>query len=509
MPHKIIAGRPPRVGPARSKHRLDATALTDWHLYATICTMASDDLNHGGLSTAEVAKLAGIHRDTLLRWLRSGLVKEPSRNRHGWRTFSEGEARVVVSIAKAPGARPQVVREVGQAPYIAPLRSIDWDFQDAKTNYLTHRLHPYPAKFIPQIPNALIQELSSVGDTVGDIFCGSGTTLVEALTLKRHAVGIDASPLACLIARSKTTSLDDADVAALHDLASQSRLLADSIVVSGQEGDLFTGQPFTTSAWRPDYTKLTFWFDTHVIEELAAALQWCRALQSAASRDIALTALSAIIVAVSRQDSDTRYVRRQKNIPPGETMRRFGRSLEQATSAAIEFTDVAEPRFRRQVIEADLLDAPSTPRLDLVVCSPPYPNAYSYHLYHQTRMIWLGMDQPRFKRAEIGSHRKYSSRGKNGATVETFRQEFTSIFRWLAGCLRQGGYACFVVGDSTLRGQRYSNADILAAAAQGAGFREVTRITRTLQATKKAFNPAIGRIKQEQILVLQNTGDTR
>jgi site-specific DNA-methyltransferase (cytosine-N4-specific) len=444
-----------------------------------------------------------------LRWLRRGLVQEPTRNRHGWRAFSEEEARAVVSFAKSPTGSPAAVREEARPPYVTPLKSIDWDFHDAKTNYLTHRIHPYPAKFIPQIPNALIQELSSVGDTVGDIFCGSGTTLVEALTLKRHAVGIDANPLACLIARSKTTFLQEADIEALQALAAKSRALGESALGAGKESGLFTTERFVSSAWRPAYAKLTFWFDAHVIEELAEALEWCRALRSDAARDIALTALSAIIVAVSRQDSDTRYVRREKNIPQGETLRRFGRSLEQATFAALEFTDIAEPRFRRHIVEANLLEAPPIPRLDLVVCSPPYPNAYSYHLYHQTRMVWLGMDQPKFKREEIGSHRKYSSQGRNSATAETFRSEFASIFQWLARHLKRDGYACFVVGNSTLKGQTYDNAAILSEAARTAGFREALRITRNMQSTRKAFNPVIGKIKQEQILVLQNDGGPR
>src|SRR5437016_5803893 len=87
------------------------------------------------------------------------------------------------------------------------LSDMDWDFRDASTNYLSHGLHPYPAKFIPQIPQTLIREFSSVGDTVGDIFCGSGTTLVEGLLLKRHVIGIDANPLACLISAAKTSQL--------------------------------------------------------------------------------------------------------------------------------------------------------------------------------------------------------------------------------------------------------------------------------------------------------------
>ena len=131
------------------------------------------------LLTAEVASMSGIHRDTLLRWLRQKEVPEPERDRHGWRLFTEAEAQHVVRYAR--GLTVETVAEptpaYGDAAGLERLAHLDWNFADAKTSYLTHSLHPYPAKFIPQIPNALIQELSSVGETVADIFCGSGTTL--------------------------------------------------------------------------------------------------------------------------------------------------------------------------------------------------------------------------------------------------------------------------------------------------------------------------------------------
>lgn len=455
-----------------------------------------------GSSTAEVARRAGVHRDTLLRWLRRGLVSEPGRDRHGWRQFSEDQTRAVIAFAQDASEPPGWSVTTETPRYFKALNDIDWDFENAKTNYLTHRIHPYPAKFIPQIPNALIQELSSVGDTVGDIFCGSGTTLVEALTLKRHAVGIDANPLACLIAKTKTGVIDEKERDELQALALKSKEMSDAILASSSNG-LFPSDRFTSTAWRPDFPKLPFWFEEHVIEELAEALRWCRELRSEAARNLALTSFSSIVVAVSRQDSDTRYVRREKNIQQGETLRRFARTLEQSLLAALEFSDIVEPRFQRQVIEANLLDAPAMPKLDLVVCSPPYPNAYSYHLYHMTRMIWLGMDQPKFKREEIGSHRKYSSPSKNSATAETFRSEFAAILLWLSKHLKRGGHACFVVGNSTLKGETFNNADIISEASRAAGFRETMRISRTMQSTKKAFNPVIGKIKQEQILVLE------
>jgi site-specific DNA-methyltransferase (cytosine-N4-specific) len=464
-------------------------------------------LTDENLSTADVARLAGVHKDTLLRWLRSGLVQEPGRDRHGWRFFSGPEAQAVVAYAKSAGPGPLSVQQVTEprAVYLGKLAAIDWSFADAKTTYLTHGIHPYPAKFIPQIPNALIQELSSVGDTVGDIFCGSGTTLVEALTLKRHAVGVDANPLACLISKAKTSQISNDDAVELADLAQRARVLGDSLLPTG-EGELFPSARFTSTGWRPSFEKLEFWFVPHVIEELAEILSWCREASSGAARNLALVAFSAIIVSVSKQDSDTRYVRREKNVPTGETFRRFARSLEQATRAAAEFSELVEERFRCEVLTANLLQSPGVPKLDLLVCSPPYPNAYSYHLYHMTRMIWLGMDQPKFKREEIGSHRKYSSNGKNGATVDTFAAEFSTIFQWLSKQLRISGYACFVVGDSTLKGKRVNNANIICEAGRSAGFVEVMRADREMQATKKAFNPAIGKIKTETILVLENRG---
>lgn len=451
--------------------------------------------------------MAGVHKDTLLRWLKAGHVPEPRRDRHGWRHFTESEANAVIDFANASG---EIINDQQmsflakkQTPYLGKLTTIDWDFAGAKTSYLTHGLHPYPAKFIPQIPNALIQELSGVGDMVGDIFCGSGTTLVEAITLKRHAVGIDANPLACMISRAKTSVISEADASDLLAVVQRARSLSD-LIISSEEGSLFPKEQFCSKQWRPQFEKLDFWFDAHVIEELAEVLSWCRDVESLSARTLALTAFSAIVVAVSKQDSDTRYVRREKGIAPGEILRRFARSLEQATRAAVEYSELIEPRFMCQVVEGNLLTPPDIPQLDLMVCSPPYPNAYSYHLYHMTRMIWLGMDQPLFKKQEIGSHRKYSSNSKNGATVETFKAEFSSILAWLSSQLKAGGYACFVVGDSTLKGQRINNADLISDVGQAVGFQEVMRIDRTMQSSKKSFNPAIGKIKTENILILQN-----
>jgi len=387
------------------------------------------------------------------------------------------------------------------------LHHTDFDFTDSETGYLTHGLHPYPAKFIPQIPNILIRELSREGNTVADVFCGSGTTLVEALMLNRNAVGFDANPLACMITKAKTTRFAPGDTGLLLSVVAKAEDNADKIANAGKT--LFhPSATFVSAAPRPSGEVLDFWFEPFVVEELAEIVSWCKALPTESARTVALVAFSSIVVAASKQDSDTRYVRREKNSAPGETAMRFARALKSAVLAVDEFGRRVSPDLSCEVIHANVLEQPASRAFDLVVCSPPYPNAFSYHLYHMTRMLWLGMDQPRFKRQEIGSHRKYSGKGRSGATAQTFQSEMRTILAWLRCHLKIGGFACFVVGDSTIRGERINNADLISASAHCEGFIEVARPTRRLQMTKKAFNPVIGKIKNEKILILQKQRGT-
>ena len=383
-----------------------------------------------------------------------------------------------------------------QRAALVRLQAREWDFASAETEYLTHNLHPYPAKFIPQIPNALIKELSSPGDTVSDIFCGSGTTLLEALQLNRHALGMDANPLAVLISKAKTTPLTSLELMALADhRGTCAQVLKQAISVKGDT--------FKSDHWRPESETCQFWFTPHVVEELAELRFLIDGVQNEAAQSLCKVVFSSIIVRVSKQDSDTRYVRRDKAINPSDTARLYINRLDAAIQSVSDMSTNIDHSLSCQVFNADLLKNPPTEPFDLVVSSPPYPNAYSYHLYHRTRMIWLGHDQEQFKEIEIGSHRKYSAKGPRRATPETFRGEFNIIFRWLRNHLRDHRYACFVIGDSTIQGKRIDNASLIAAEGAKLGFLEVARIEREIATTHKSFNPKIGRIKTENILILR------
>lgn len=77
----------------------------------------------------------------------------------------------------------------------ARLKAVDWDFTDASQDSLAS-IHPYPARFIPDIPRELISGLGcDKGAVILDPFCGSGTTLLEAQRAGFESVGIDLNPI--------------------------------------------------------------------------------------------------------------------------------------------------------------------------------------------------------------------------------------------------------------------------------------------------------------------------
>ena len=96
--------------------------------------------------------------------------------------------------------------EIFESNY-SELKNIDWNFLNVTQDALSN-IHPYPARFIPEIPRALISVLGcNENCVIMDPFCGSGTTLLEAQRAGYEAVGVDLNPIACLISRVKTNSL--------------------------------------------------------------------------------------------------------------------------------------------------------------------------------------------------------------------------------------------------------------------------------------------------------------
>jgi hypothetical protein len=374
----------------------------------------------------------------------------------------------------------------------AKLRSVSWDFVNAKTGDGPHGIHPYPARFIPQIPRNLI-ELFHPGDgsAILDPFCGSGTTLVEAAIAGLPSIGIDLNPLATLVSKVKTTPIREP----LGLLAKQIANLARKHFVSGK-------------LTIPPIPRLDHWFQPHVQRALAAIIAELNVVDDKDTADALKVALSSIIVRVSKQDSDTRYAAVEKNTTEESVFQGFERA---ASSFAIALADVGADLFgthpSTHVITKDLMTVEPEElgtNIGLVITSPPYPNAYEYWLYHKYRMYWLGMEPIAVRAAEIGARPHYFK--KNHQTEADFERQMGRCFWLLSRVMRIGSYACFVVGRSIIHKREIDNEALLTRAAALHGFRKAASIERNIALARKSFNLSHGTINRERIVAFVMEG---
>jgi len=383
---------------------------------------------------------------------------------------------------------------------IRRLREINWDFTRADTSYLGHDLHPYPAKFIPQIPSNLIVALSLRGERVWDPFGGSGTSALEALLLGRNAISTDANPLATLITKAKSTALSPEQRAELSSLISRVRTLGRTSEV----GKLLSIIGEKTARDAPPIPNLHEWFSRSSIEELSYIREEIDTLDDPFCRTFALVAFSSIILAASYQDGETRYARRRRVLPSGYILGLFAQGLEDSIKshehlepllgyrqALVETADI------RNIGEGNLIEPES---VDLIVTSPPYANSNDYHLYHRFRLFWLGYDPRELGRCEIGSHLRHQREGEG---YDLYEKEMSQALGQMWSRLRPGRYAALVLGDSVFDGKTISTSKAIARIGEKLGYETVGMIGREVHATRRSFMPAARRAKSEEILILR------
>ncbi|MBI4930008.1 MAG: hypothetical protein HY841_04535, partial [Bacteroidetes bacterium] len=103
-----------------------------------------------------------------------------------------------------------LVRVDGEIPTDLPVKDGQrFLFISYDQSKYSHGIHKYPAKFFPELPRWLIKRYSQPDSLILDPFAGSATTNIEALLSDRHSVGVDVDPFARLLAKVKTTPLDN------------------------------------------------------------------------------------------------------------------------------------------------------------------------------------------------------------------------------------------------------------------------------------------------------------
>lgn len=364
------------------------------------------------------------------------------------------------------------------------LASLDWSFSDAPREVA---FHPYPARFISEIPRALIEVINPSGPIL-DPFCGSGTTLLEGRKLSRTVFGSDLNPIACLISRVRATKFSDNDLR-------QARSISKEILHasrSAENADRFEEIP-----------RLDHWFSRAAKLSMAGALSALEELDPD-SNVFALiaTGISAATVRVSNQDSDTRYAAECSMRTQDESAQLIYESIRNVVKWA-EYNQPLLPSSCKCVVrQSDARNLSFLPdnSIGLSIFSPPYPNAYEYWLYHKYRMYWLGYDPIAVKTSEIGARAHYSKR--NGLTESDFQAQMTDVYVELFRVLRPDAHAAAVVGDSIIGGRTIDNSIIVSNAAKAAGFHHVVTVKRKTSAKRSSFNRAHSKRRDIEYVVV-------
>lgn len=388
---------------------------------------------------------------------------------------------------------------------------------------VTHGLHRFPGKFVPNLPRYLIRSvlLQKPAGTVFDPFCGSGTTLVEAALEGRPFIGTDIDALSVLIASAKTTPLSDKAIRSIrrywahHDFESAG-------------ADLVPAVP-----------NLSHWFTEPAIRQLASIKRGCLSLPEF-QKQFCLVVFSSIIRRVSNADDQTQktYVSRTLPKEPPEPRSLFPVFLDRALEGMRQYASLlpSEPRGLIQQADARLFE--SNAEVGDIITSPPYIDSIDYMYNQMLEYFWLmpelGLEDYQefrrrrrmpmgFRRSADLSNNLYKALASHGEAfseivariaetskkesegVSTFFEDYLTHVRKMHAAQQTGATYVSIVGNSVIRNVMVPTADLLIALHESAGYVLVDRFSYEIRRHYMKFprRGNSGTISMDNVLVFR------
>ena len=344
------------------------------------------------------------------------------------------------------------------------LSNINWDFKDFTTQYLSHKFHSYPARFIPQIPLSFIRLFTKEGDIVLDPMCGCGTTLVEAFLNNRDSIGNDFNPLATLISKVKTTLISDLEFRYFErKFAKVKRYLdLDYRHVEERANNL------------PNRTVSKI-FNKAVIGKLEAIRETILEIRNEGHNDLydlGRVAFSAVIWSLVENGNGI------------DIENSFGKKVQAMKKEILEMRRIVSKPARVEIMKGDARKLQvKNDSVDLIVTSPPYVNALDYYRVHMYNMLWLGMDFDLFRKHEIGGHSHFIM-NRFRLLSEYLGDMLRSIIE-MNRVLKKGKICAIVIGNSSLEYELIESHKYFSAFTTDIGFKHVKTIFRNIDKTRK------------------------
>jgi DNA modification methylase len=413
-----------------------------------------------------------------------------------------------------------------------------YDESELKEHYLhqktikrngVHSLHKFYGKLIPAIPAWAIACFSKPGDLVLDPFCGSGTTLVEAILAGRKAIGIDLDPLSILISKVKTTPICSTDLEeSLSKLLYQ--LSNDKNVNIKYKIPIFT------------HADINYWFSWDVQEDLALIKGNIDKIQDPKIRQFFLVVLSSIVRKVSLADprlikpSRNKYLEREKEtFNVIMTFATAARSKLLAMSRLVNHlrnNDLYDD-LSCEVLLGDAREIPAIVKdINLIVTNPPYMAAVDYVRANKLEGWWTGVlnNYEALSTQTIGSEKVkgiehddqpfdielvdrvvqtiYREKPRKASVVSRFFEDMKQVFSEMARVLTPSGKIVMKISDSHYQRVFIPTTDVFVELARTSGLallmRFIDKIDNYAMSTASAARDGV--VTHDWILVFSKRG---
>lgn len=388
----------------------------------------------------------------------------------------------------------------------------------------THRLfNKYPTRYIPQVPRWAILKYTSPGDIVLDPFCGSGTTLVEALLNGRNGLAIDIDPFARLLTSVKTTRYSAADIERIDQIVNK---IKNNLTITAS-ADAY-----------PDIPNISKWFNEQAIDRLAVLKTLIDeyAVDRIAIKNYLYIVLAAIVRRCSNAENESPkpYISTRFPKVPEDPFIVFFETESLYRNAIIEFAkDTEDLKVSNTILSSnDARNIVLDSMVELAVTSPPYINAYDYVRILKFENMWLGLADNKelvsLRKEYIGTEisssfytkYQYATQSETlcsimptienvdrlrASMVGTYFEDMALNLIQVRNVLVPGGRYVIVVGDSTIRNQNVPTTKILTEIALANGY-EFETVFKYIIRDRYLHMPRGNRggiIKYDNILVLQ------
>lgn len=299
-------------------------------------------------------------------------------------------------------ATPSTSATPSDQPLLVSFRALAPEITD--TNYLTHGLFYYPAKFIPQVPRFCLKEYTARGDWVIDPFAGSATVGLEAVLMGRNAFLLDLNPMLHHIVPLKILfRREDVDHATLR------RMLDDMRRAAGcPDGE-------GSTEFQPSLSNIAYWYDPEVLQILSRYWGWVKNQGDNVYARIIEVALLKASKHFSYAEHRTPKLFKSKakraemeELLQGDWKSRLDALIDETAHDTLNRVqqlarrlrlDSGEVIYRGGVDSADpeaFRDVPAH-RFTAMITSPPYLQAQEYIRTFKLDLSWLGYTEEQIR----------------------------------------------------------------------------------------------------------------